>query len=277
MGRRGWAASLLEHQLPSGQWASRGTSPRELMRPRFSSTHWVAIILADLGMTRSDPRIRATAEVLLAWRTKVLRARDAEQCIAGHATRTLIRFGYLDHPVVQESIAWLVRAQKHDGGWNCFPSARGTLDGWEALAALAEIPEPDRGERVQRSIERGAEFYLARRLFVEGRGRYAPWYRIHYPNHFFYDGLVGLRTLSRLGYGSDPRMDLAIRWLRGRRRRDGTWALDATHPDWDPREIARYGFRGPQFPVLLEWPGIPSRWATVEALNVLRRIELARR
>ena len=276
IGRTGWAASLLEHQLPDGHWVTAGTTAREIMRPRFVSTHWMSIVLADLGMTRSDPRIRKTAELLLEWRRKVLRAKDAELCIAGNSTRTLIRFGYLDHWVVQESIDWLVRSQKTDGGWNCFPSQKGTLDGWEGLAALAEIPEPERSDAVRRSIERGAEFYLKRNLMNEGRDRYAPWLRIHYPNHFFYDVLVGLRVLSRLGYGNDPRLRTAVRWLLDRRRRDGTWTLDATQPDWDLREAAGYGFPGPEFPVVLELPGLPSRWATVEALSVLRRVDSAR-
>ncbi len=276
IGRTGWTASLLAHQLPDGHWVTPGISARELMRPRFVSTHWLSIVLADLGMTRSDPRIQRTAEILLGWRRNVLRAKDAELCIAGNATRTLVRFGYLAHPVVQQSIDWIVREQKQDGGWNCFRSRRGTLDGWEGLAALAEIPEPERSEAVRRSIERGAEFYLKRSLMDEGGDRYPPWFRIHYPNHFFYDVLVGLRTLVRLGYGRDPRLRKAVRWLLSRRRPDGTWALDATQPDWDLREAARYGFPGPEFPVVLELPGVPSRWATVEALSILRRVEVAR-
>ena len=110
----------------------------------------------------------------------------------------------------------------------------------------------------------------------EGRGRYAPWSRVHYPNHFFYDVLVGLRVLTRLGFGSDPRLGKAVRWLLDRCRRDGTWTLEATQPDWDLGEAARYGFPGPEFPVVLELPGLPSRWATVEALSVLRRVDVAR-
>jgi hypothetical protein len=272
IGRTGWAASLLAHQLRDGQWVSPGTSPQELVRPRFTSTHWVCIVLADLGMTRTDPRIRKAANLLLEWRRQELRAGDGELCFGGNATRTLIQFGYLDHPVVQESVEWIARTQKKDGGWNCFPSSKGTLDGWEGLAALAEIPESERSDEVRRSIERGAEFYLQRHLSEEGPDRYPPWFRIHYPNHFFYDVLVGLRLLTRLGYGSDPRLGKAVRWLLDKRRPDGTWALDSSQSDWDPRELARYGFPGPEYPIMLEAPGVPSRWATVEALVVLRRI-----
>jgi hypothetical protein len=106
----------------------------------------------------------------------------------------------------------------------------------------------------------------------EGRTEYPPWFRIHYPNHYYYDVLVGLRILARLGYGSDRRLKPALRWLLGKRRRDGTWALDADHPDLDP-ERGGYRFPGPVYPLRLEPPNEPSRWATVEALSVLGRCE----
>jgi len=275
MGRSGWAGSLLEYQWSDGHWVTPGTSARELYRPKYIVTNWLAIVLADLGMTRSDPRIRRTAEMILdRWsgRGGDLSGRSGEICVTGNAVRTLIRFGYLDHPVVQRSIAWIVRTQKPDGGWHCFPSRTGTLDGWEGLAALAEIPDDARDESIRRSVERGAEFYLRRHLMEEGKVRYPPWFRIHYPNHYYYDILVGLRILTRLGYGADPRMSPALRWLRSKRGRDGTWSLDAAHPDLDPAR-GGYSFRGLVFPMLLEPLHEPSRWATVEALSVLARVD----
>jgi len=277
-GREGWAGFLLGYQLPDGHWVTSGTSARDLYLPKYIVTNWIAIVLADLGVTRSDPRIRRTAEMILdRWgaRGGDLSGKSGEICVTGNAVRTLIRFGYLDHPAVQRSIGWIVRIQKSDGGWHCFPSKVGTLDGWEGLAALAEIPEKDRDPSVRRSIERGAEFYLRRRLMNEGRTRYPPWFRIHYPNHYYYDLLVGLRILTRLGYGGDPRLAPAIRWLREKRAAGGTWALDAAHPDLDPDRGGYLMPNGPRavFPMMLEPLGVPSRWATVEALSVLARVE----
>ncbi|MGA9839932.1 MAG: prenyltransferase/squalene oxidase repeat-containing protein [Thermoplasmata archaeon] len=276
IGRTGWAASLLEYQMPDGHWVTPGASARELYRPKYIVTNWLAIVLADLGMTRADPRIRRTAELIMdRWSKRKwggdLSGRTGEICVTGNAVRTLIRFGYLDAPAVQRSIAWIVRTQKADGGWHCFPSRTGTLDGWEGLAALAEIPEEARDAPVRRSIERGAEFYLRHHLMDEGRTRYPPWFRIHYPNHYYYDVLVGLRVLVRLGYAGDPRLARATQWLRDKRRPDGTWAIDAAHPDSDAAH-GGYVFRGLVFPMLLEPLNAPSQWATVEALSILARL-----
>ena len=275
VGRDGWAAFLLAHQWPDGHWVTPGTTARDLYVPKYIVTNWVAIVLADLGMTRRDPRIRRTAEMILnRWSARGgdLSGRSGEICVTGNAVRTLIQFGYLDHTSVQRSIAWILRTQKSDGGWHCFPSRTGTLDGWEGLAALAEIPEGERDALVRRSIQRGAEFFLRRRLMEEGKVRYPPWFRIHYPNHYYYDVLVGLRILTRLGYGADRRLSPALRWLKSKRRADGTWALDSAHPDLDP-ERGGYSMRQPHFPMILETLNEPSRWATVEALSVLARVE----
>jgi hypothetical protein len=277
IGRVGWAAELLAQQWPDGHWATPHATDGDLYRPKYIATNWNAIVLADLGMTRSDRRIRRTAELLMArWgaRGRDLSGQNGEVCVTGNAVRTLVRFGYLDHPVVQRSIDWLIRAQKGDGGWHCFPSRSGTLDGWEGLAAFAEIPADRRTTAVRGAVERGAEFYLERQLRTEGEEPYAPWFRIHYPNHYFYDLLVGLRTLTRLGYGADRRLRPALRWLESKRAPDGSWALDNAHPDIEPRQ-AGYGYTETMFPMILEQPGVPSRWATVEALSVLRRVEQA--
>jgi hypothetical protein len=272
IGQKGWAAQLLEDQFPDGHWVTPGSSAEELYRPKYIVTNWRMLVLADLGLTRSDPRIARLAELILDRWGAELSGPSAELCISGNTARSLIRFGYGDHPVVRRTLDWLVETQKPDGGWHCFKSRTGTLDGWEGLSALAEIPEAGRTPAVRRSIERGAEFYLERRLLREGRGRYAPWFRIHYPNHYYYDLLVGLRILTRLGYGGDRRLRPALRWLLDRRARDGSWALDRAHPDLDPIEAH---FRRVVYPMQLETPEAPSRWATVEALSVLGRVESA--
>ncbi len=106
----------------------------------------------------------------------------------------------------------------------------------------------------------------------EGPSPYPPWFRIHYPNHYYYDVLVGLRMLTRLGYANDRRMSAAFRWLLRKRRADGRWPLEAVHPDLDP-DRGGYEMRGPVYSTWLERAGAPSRWATVEALSVLARRE----
>jgi hypothetical protein len=51
---------------------------------------------------------------------------------------------------------------------------------------------------LQAGVERSAEYYLERELHIQGE-RYEPWYRFHWPVHYYYDLLVGLDCLTALG------------------------------------------------------------------------------
>lgn len=269
IGRKGWASQILRGQLPEGQWVTPGSSAFELYSPKYVATNWRLLVLSDLGMTKKNAGVARAANLFLDRFSKAgeLGGRNAEVCIAGNSVRMLARFGYLKDPRVRPAIEWLVSHQKKDGGWHCFRSSTGTLDSWEALAAFAALPPAARTPEIRRAIERGAEFFLKRRLFREGP-TYRPWFRLHYPVHYYYDILVGLDFLTSLGYADDPRMRPALDRLESMRNRDGSWNMDALHPD---TEDPNHQFRGPFYPLGLEVPGRPSRWITTTALAVMKR------
>ena len=178
----------------------------------------------------------------------------------------LTRFGYGDDFRVKKLFDRLVEDQKDDGGWHCFESTHGTLDGWEGLAAFAVLPKSKRTRSINKSIGRGAEFYLERKLFHEGK--YLPWFRFHYPNHYYYDILVGLDVITKLGYGGDKRLSAPLKILKDKRV-DGRWLLDKVHPDVGAG--ANYRLRkGAKF-FALEEEGKPSKWITLTALRVLKK------
>lgn len=275
--RVGWAHKLLATQKPGGYWESR----KDLYRPKYSATIWKLIVLADLGLTAKDDRIRKPCEFSLNEYAQPDGGFDtpgdsprSELCITGNLARTLLLCGYGEDKRVRAAFDWLVENQMADGGWHCFyerAHGRGTLDCWEGLSAFAALPRRKWTRRIKRSVERGAEFYLERALFKEGPRRYLPWFRFHYPVHYYYDLLVGLDVITSLGYAGDRRLRAALRILEKKRGLDGTWALDNVHPDLGLG--AGYRFRKRPRHFALETKGKPSKWITLTALRVLKRVE----
>jgi len=278
--KTGWARKLFATQKRGGHWES----PDDLYRPKYHSTIWNVQVLALLGVTRDDPRMAAACQLFLDQYARpsggfenAPEPEPAELCVSGNLTRTLLLAGYGADRRVRAGVDWIVRNQLADGGWHCWPTRsfqRGTLDGWEGLSALAAVPPGERSPRVRRSIEKGAEFFLRHRLIEQGRTPYAPWRRLHFPNHYYYDVLVGLDLLTSLGYGADRRLDVALDLLESKRRPDGSWAIDRQNPDIGPG--AGYPARPSMRPLVLESAGRPSRWVTMTALRLRRRVAAAR-
>jgi len=271
--KKGWAFEILRKQKPQGHWES----PKSLYRPKYTATNWMAIVLSDLGLTKEDTRVRKTAELFFReWMgNEEENIFHDEVCIVGNAARMLTRFGYGDDPRVLRLFDRLLEDQKDDGGWHCWESKAGTLDCWEALAAFAAIPQAGRTRRINGAIARGAEFYLERGLINDSGPKYLPWFRLHYPVHYYYDVLVGLDVITRLGYGMDRRLGRALDILNAKRRGDGAWPLERVHPDPPSYAWGKRNLRWRVKPFALEEAGKPSKWITLTALQVLKRVEEA--
>jgi len=274
---RGWVAEILGWRDPGGWWVRE----KSLYRPKYISTNWNLLALSDLGATRSIPAVRASCEL---WMERSplkgggvggFSAGNGHLCYTGNMARALIRFGYGDDPRVRKALEWLAATAHPKGGWTCWsfgtgPAQGRNLDSWEGLSAFAAYPRSKWTPAMKRSVALGAEFFLDRELHRQG-ARYAPWYRFHWPVHYYYDVLVGLDMLTALGYGDDPRLGFALELLRKKQRADGRWNLDAVHPDVGPamrRWIAGHPGQAPT-PFSLEAVGKPSKMVTLTALKVL--------
>lgn len=190
----------------------------------------------------------------------------------GYALRCLVVLGMRTDPRVKRLRSWLLDSQREDGGWvipylqdmRYLPRFRHMrMRDFERMAdegripyepedpRLAEVPsctwttmmvvrglvsEPN--PRVDRSIARGAEFFLER-FFKENRHPTfykdsAHWTKLRYPTYFG-SGLCALDILTSMGFGAeDERMERPVRWLMGMRMKDGFWSQsDRPHPEKD--------------------------------------------
>ena len=277
----GWAKDLLDEQLPGGSWVHE----RSLFSPTFHATFWVLLVLSDLGLTKGDPRVDSACQLWMRRNgTKdggfsSSGKAGGHLCITGNSARALVKFGYADHPKVKRAFEWLAKTQAEKGGWSCWnfkpPYRKRTLDSWEPMSAFAVYPRQKWTRSMKLACEKGAEFFLERELHREG-ARWEPWYRFHYPIHYYYDLLVGLDFMTALGYSGDRRLGYAVSLLREKRRKDGRWVLDSHRPEDSP-DLTAWKKQHPNSkdytPLVLEQPGQPSRMITLTAMNVLARIE----
>lgn len=277
----GWVAQTLSRRDPGGWWVRVGGR----MEPRFLGTHWTMLALADLGATREIPQVRDSCEYWMKKSPLVgggvggLGQGKGHHCFTANMARALIQMGYEDDPRIRRTLDFLVRTAHPKGGWTCrwnrdTPAPGRTLDAWEGLGAFAAYPPSSRTTSMRSCVQLGAEFFLERELHRQG-DRYEPWYRFHWPIHYYYDLLVGLDCLTGLGYGGDPRLAFALGILQSKRRSDGRWNLDAHQTDPD-QEGARWFTEHPEkrpTPLAFEEPGRPSKMITFRALRVLQRVE----
>ncbi|HEY6237992.1 MAG TPA: hypothetical protein VIZ68_02250 [Thermoplasmata archaeon] len=277
----GWVAEILARRDPAGWWVRE----KSLYHPKYLSTNWNLLALSDLGATRAIPPVRASCEL---WMERSplkgggvggMSSGNGHLCYTGNMARALIRFGYGDDPRVRKALDWLVTTAHPKGGWTCWsfgdgPAPSRTLDSWEGLSAFAVYPRSKWTPAMQGCVERAAEYYLDHELHRQGE-RYEPWYRFHWPVHYYYDLLVGLDVLTALGYGDDGRLRFALEFLRKKQRADGRWILDAVQPDPGPKAALWYAEHPKDRPTPLsfETVGRPSKMITLRALTVLSRVE----
>jgi hypothetical protein len=115
---------------------------------------------------------------------------------------------------------------------------------------------------MKEALERAAEFLLMHRLYKADHHGYRVinlgWLKFSFPWFYGYNALRGLSAVTKLGYVDDERLADAIQVLVQKRRSDGTWPLDSS-------PVGRMQAN-------IESVGRPSKWITLNALRVLKRL-----
>jgi len=294
---------MFSTQKPEGHWED----PNSPYLPKYKSTYWQIMILGLLGMDKSHERVQRACEFVLNlqldeggfsaytkktalneydWmRTKVTLKEKLPpdsnswaqsvviehqySCLTGNLCAALLRLKYYKDPRLVKALNWLVKIQNRDGGWLCpywkahIKDTHGCFYGTICpLEAFSEVPQEERTHEMEQAIRRGAEFLLMHRLFKADHHGYRvinrQWLKFSFPWFYGYNVLRGLSVLTKLGYIEDQRLKDAVKLLLQKRRPDGTWLL----------ENAPTG----RMQANIETVGKPSKWITLNALRVLKRL-----
>ena len=187
----------------------------------------------------------------------------SETCITGMVLSVLAHFRYPDTRV--DSLAkHLLVQQMADGGWNCrsyrgdthssFHTTISALEGlWEYEKTFGQKPE------ITAARARAHEFLWQHHLYRSHRtGEIVDrkMLALTFPPRWRYDLLRVLDYFQDCEAPRDPRAAEGIERLRAKKRKEGTWPLNA-------------GMSG-RFFFHMEKAGQPSRMNTLRALRVLK-------
>jgi hypothetical protein len=262
---QGWGRRLLDMQDPEGTWA------HGLYSPKWTSTTYTLMLLFRMGLPAGTDEARTG--VGLIWDgatyidgglTSAKTTNAPEGCITAMYVTLASYFRYED-PRIDDAVAWMLRCQMDDGGWNCRMLRSGATHGSfhttiSTLEALAEY-QAWRGPNSATvgAIELATEFLLAHRLYKShrtGTVADAAFTRLSFPPRWHYDVLRALDFFQSIGATWDERFHDAMELLAQKQFDDGTWPLQQRYSGKQWFSIERIGH--------------PSRWNTLRALRVLR-------
>jgi hypothetical protein len=261
----GAVPAILARQSKGGNWKI----DHGFYGPKFYSTHWSMMLLAELGADGTDERFRRGVEYMLdATREQVREALKTKSygwsCLYGNILRYALHAPVKKDSGVENLIHFCARAMT-DGPCEC-RSCHGCACAWGAtrtLWGLAAVPKRARTKEVNEAIRRGIQFLLVdHRLEKAGypvppKGNVNPmWFKLSFPLFYHADILFTLRVLDEVDAldhrGARPALD----WLEAKRKENGRWK--GTSP-YRPRTWRVMGA-----------PGETDRWVTFQALRILR-------
>jgi hypothetical protein len=273
----GWGARLLAMRDVDGQWDGGACFPRRIaddwragIQPDFStgqpwtSTLPTLMLLRDLGLDPESPAARTTTALVAAncrWEHdgQAFFDGEVEPCING---RTLSIGAYFGADV-DGLVSRLLDDQLADGGWNCESENGATVSSFDSticvLEGLLEYERSGGHVAVAESRRRAEEYLLQRQLFRRKSTGEVPaqrWLQFSWPPRWHYDVLRAVDHFRLTGEGPDSRIAEAVQLVRDKRRPDGTWMLENTHPGETQFEFE-------------DGDGQPSRWNTLRALRIL--------
>lgn len=202
----------------------------------FNTTHYVLGYIAEFGLTRDEPWVELAADRYLS-----LKASDEDfynylSCLVGLNLRTFAKLGFADDSRLLKSISLLESKIRYDNGYLCDlhegKTKRGRLvkscfrGSVKALYGLCEFPQywqkPFVKDLVNYFLNREILFKTTNLMKLVRKDAILTYFPFIY-----YPGLIDvLYPLSKMGYGSDKRVQRAWGILDKHRTEEGKYILD---------------------------------------------------
>lgn len=257
--------AILARQTPQGSWMGES----DYYTPKYTSTHWSMLLLAELAADPATPGVRQGAVFMLenthqGLARRLDEGRHSLECFWANALRYSQHAGLGSQP----QFALIVEALVGDalqGEWRCpYNSERPCAWGaGRTLWALAALPAHQRTERVQAAEQSAVAFLLEEYDLLkadypseENGRRHTLWSHTSFPLFYQADTLLILRALAELGRLDHPGAAGALDWLAARRDRHGHWTGSSPYRQRTWREMGA--------------PAETSRWVSLQAALILQ-------
>jgi hypothetical protein len=270
-----------------GYWVKPGPG----YNPKYRSTVWSVILLAQLGAAvDEDQRVRCACDYLLDHNltasgqfTTTGAPSGTVDCLQGNLCASLLKLG-CDDPRLTAAFEWMARSVTGEGlassedrqaaaryyAYKCGPNfacgANNQLPcAWGAvkvMLAFGQLADPQQTPLIRRAIRQGVDFLLntdpARAEYPCGYSSKPSqnWWKFGFPVFYVTDLLQIVEALTRLGYGSDPRLANAITIIQEKQDAQGRWNLEY---DYTGKTWLNFGEKKQ-----------PNKWVTLRVLRALK-------
>lgn len=290
--KEGPIAEVLSHMEKEGYWVKPGPG----YSPKYSSTVWSIILLAQLGASiHQDKRIEQACKYLVDHAlaesgqfTMIASGAPSgtADCIQGNLLWSLVEVGY-DDPRLQSAYEWMARTVTGDGiapaheknapvryyargkcgptfacgANNKLPCAWG---GVKVMMAFSRLSVNQRTPLIEKAITHGADFFFsvdpATAAYPTGYAEKPSgnWWKFGFPVFYVSDLLQIAEALVSLGYGNDPRLTGVLTVIREKQDHEGRWPLEY---DYTGKTWIDFGKKKQ-----------PNKWVTLRALRVLKAL-----
>ena len=280
-------AEVLAHMHPDGYWVAPGSG----YNPKYRSTVWAIILLAELGTrVEQDERINRACTYLLDQAlapggqfASATTPSGTADCLQGNLCWSLLELG-CDDPRLEMALEWMARSVTGEGvallsdksapiryyAGKCGPLfACGANDklscawgGAKVMLAFSRLPVERRTRLIETAIQAGVDFFLGvdpdSAAYPNGYASKPSgnWWKFGFPVFYITDILQIVEALVALGYGDDPRMANALTLIRDKQDDQGRWSLEYhyTCKTW----------------VNFGEPRQPNPWVTLRAVRALK-------
>ena len=274
---KGQIARILKHMKPQGYWNKPGGG----YSPKYYSTVWSLIILAQLGASvNDDDRIAKACKYYL----DQAYSKDGSishngtpsgtfDCLQGNMCSALTDLGFQDERLTR-TYDWMARSElgkevKYYAA-KCGPNFACGANGkkpcaWGAvkvLLALGKIPKSKRSQTMNQAIRVGVDFLLAidpmtaKYPTVNDIKPNRSWWQLGFPTFYCTDLLQLAEALTLVGHGHDPRLKNVLDFITNKQDDQGRWKLEH---DYAGKTWGGFGKKGE-----------PNKWVTFRVLRLLK-------